>query len=212
MIRVMVADDHPVVRLGLRALVEAEPDMSLIGEASDGHQAVRRVCELRPDVIVLDLHIPGLSGMEAAGEIARQAPDTRCLILTMDEEQAQTERSLRESGISYVDAHAVGSQLANAIRGIASRDMQQPANDQEGRSDTVPRGDGLEWLSNRERQVAVMLARGLTAREIGEAIQLSHKTVGTYRGRIYHKLGVRSRAEITQAVLRAGLLSFERSA
>lgn len=209
MIRVLVADDHPIVRTGLRALIEADPDMAFVGEASNGHEAIQKFLALQPDVMVLDLQMPQKSGLEAVKELRDQRPDARCLLLTMHEEPSLARKALEAGCLGYVAKHAIGTELTSAIKAVAEGRLYVNA-DRDGLSEPPDLEGGeqgaLSRLSGREKQVAVMLARGLTAREIGEAIHLSHKTVGTYRGRIYDKLGVHSRGEITEVVLRAGLL------
>lgn len=209
MIRVLIADDHPIVRTGLRSLVDADPALELVGEAENGVDAVAQYRAKLPDVLVLDLQMPELDGLSAVEEIREFRPDACCLLLTMHEEPALARRALEAGCLGYVAKKAVAGELVSAIKAVADGRLYVNA-DRDGLSEPPESADqpqgALERLSGRERQVAVMLARGLTAREIGQEIHLSHKTVGTYRGRIYDKLGVHSRGEITQMVLEAGLL------
>ena len=219
-IRVLVADDHGVLRAGLRALLNSQPDMEVCGEAADGHEAIECAMKVAPDVVLLDLKMPRLGGTEAIGRIRAACPGTKVLVLTMHDDQEYLRRAL-ESGIAgYVLKRAADMELLSAIRAVHKGGTYLDpalgrtvvdgflAADAPGGRGHTGSGD-LGSLSDREREVLRLLAQGYTNREIGERLFLSVKTVEGYRARILGKLGLRGRAELTRYALQRGLLSDE---
>lgn len=209
-IRVVIADDHAVVRDGLRALVDATPGLRVVGEAANGQEAWRRSCELRPDVLVLDLSMPVQSGNDAAARISRDCPDVRILALTMHEERGYVARLLRAGAAGYLLKRTASAELVRAIRIVADGGSyvdpslagellaapRRPA-----RSDA-----GAEQLTGREREVLLFLARGYTNKEIAAALEISVKTVETHKANGMLKLGLTSRAALVEYGLEAGWL------
>ncbi len=210
-IRVLLADDHGILRAGLRALLGNEPDIAVVGEAADGEEAVAQATALDPDVIVLDIAMPRLDGLEAARRIRDQGLRARILILTVHAEERYLLPVLRAGGSGYVQKSQADTDLLDAIRTVARGDaFLYPGATRLLLADYLGReGEGRErgkGLSDRERQVLGLTAEGYSAQEIGERLSLSPKTVETYRERAMQKLGLRSRADLVHYALRSGLL------
>jgi DNA-binding NarL/FixJ family response regulator len=217
-IRVLIADDHAILRAGLRMLIDSQPDMKVIAEAANGEQAVRLASAERPDVVILDITMPGGGGLRAVPEIRRVCASTRVLLLTMHEEPAYLRTALASGAAGYVLKKSVDANLLAAIRSVhkgrsyvdselasaliqhALPDLAQPG--RPGRPDEV--------LSERELQVLKLVAEGFSSREIAEQIFIGVKTVETYRARFAEKLGLKSRADLVRYALEVGLLSPER--
>lgn len=214
-IRVVLADDHSILRAGLAALLELEPDLEVAGEAATGEEALERVRALRPDVVVMDLDMPGMGGLEATRQIAAMDPAPRVLVLTSHSE-AQSLLPVLEAGASgYVQKTQAEDDLIAAIRVVsrgevflypsATRILLQGYRTAEERGEASP----LEELSEREREVLALTAEGYSASEIGKRLFLSPKTVDTYRSRLMHKLGLSHRHELVRLALKTGLLKAE---
>jgi DNA-binding NarL/FixJ family response regulator len=210
-IRVLLADDHGILRAGLRALLGNEPDIEVIGEAADGEEAVAQTVALDPDVVVLDIAMPRLDGLEATRRIRDRGLRAKVLILTVHAEERYLLPVLRAGGAGYVLKSGADTDLLDAIRTVARGDaflypgatrlLLAEYLGQEG----DPR-DRSRALSERERQVLALTAEGYSAQEIGERLILSPKTIETYRERAMQKLGLRRRADIVHYALRSGLL------
>lgn len=215
-IRVLLADDHPVVRAGVRAFLEDEPEMRVVGEACNACQAVALAQELQPDVALLDISMPG-HGLEATRQIRSTCPDTHVLILTFHAQELFLSQALRAGAAGYVLKSTVDSDLLNAIRVVAEGGVflypsgaRLLVEDYQARLDTDP-ADTDRHLSEREREVIRLIALGYTASEAAEALTLSPKTVETYRTRIMQKLGVHSRVGLVQYALLHDLLKGDRA-
>ena len=212
-IRVLLADDHGILRAGLRALLANERDIEVVGEAADGEEAVARAAALDPDVVVLDIAMPRLDGLEAARRIRDRGLRAKILILTVHAEERYLLPVLRMGGSGYVHKGGADTDLLDAIRTVARGDVflypgatRLLLADYLGRED-AGRGQGADRdLSDRERQVLALTAEGYSAQGIGERLFLSPKTIETYRERAMHKLGLRRRADLVQYALRSGLL------
>ncbi len=214
-INVLLADDHGIVRAGLRALLEAQPDITVVGEAEDGPTAIALVRELRPTVVVADLSMPG-GGLEAIREITALNLPTRVLVLTVHAEERYLLPVLEAGGSGYVRKSSAHTDLLDAIRTVARGEVfLDPAATKtllRGYLGRVNAGDELdlgEVLSEREREVVKLTAEGYTAQQAADILSLSPKTVETYRHRAMQKLGLTNRAELVRYALRAGLLSDE---
>lgn len=210
-IRVLLADDHPVVRAGVRAFLEDEPDMLVVGEASNACQAVALARELRPDVAVLDISMPG-HGLDATRQIRSTCPGTQVLILTFHHQEYFLFRALRAGAAGYVLKSAMDTELLNAIRIVAeggaflypsgAKILVEDYQAQLGRDPA----DADDQLSEREREVVKLIALGYSASEAAEVLMLSPKSVETYRTRIMQKLGIHSRTALVQYALLHDLL------
>lgn len=205
-IRILVCDDHAMVRAGICALIEQQPDMNVVGEATDGDDAIAKAARLRPDVILLDLSMPGRTGLSAIQELRERCPDTRILCVTMHDDPAYARRAHAYGATGYLLKSAGDGELVAAIRAVS-------ANIQHYSTSVSPRRESgryelatLEQLSGREREVLAHLAHGHTQREIGDMLGLSVKTVQTYRARLATKLNVANRAEMVRYAIAAGLL------
>ncbi len=211
-IRVLLVDDHAVLRAGLGALLSAEPDISVIGEAATGEEGVDAALTLHPDVVIMDISMPGLGGLEATRRIAALDLDVRVLVLTMHPEEEYLFPVLEAGGCGYVTKASADSELVEAIRTVsrgevflyprATKLLLQRYQSQEAEEDEHP----LHQLSAREREVLGLTAEGFSSTEIGKKLFISPKTVDTYRSRIMSKLGLAHRSELVRFALRTGLL------
>lgn len=212
-LRIMLADDHGIVRAGLRALLEAQSDMRVVGEANDGPSATAMTRDLVPDIVVSDLSMPG-GGLEAIREITALGLPTRVLVLTVHAEERYLLPVLEAGGSGYVRKSSAHTDLLDAIRTVARGEVfLDPAATKTllrgylGRVNTGQELDLGEVLSDREREVVKLTAEGNTAQQAADILSLSPKTVETYRHRAMQKLGLTNRAELVRYALRAGLLS-----
>jgi two-component system, NarL family, response regulator NreC len=212
-IRILLVDDHSVLRAGLKSLLDSEPDMRVVGEASTGEEALDRVSLLKPDVVVMDLSMPGMGGLEATRQIAGNG--TRVLVLTMHAEDEYLLAVLEAGGSGYVRKTSADQDLTQAIRTVAKDEVFLYPNAaklllQGYRVRGEPSApDPLAKLTERERDVMMYTAEGFSSSEIGEKLFISPKTVDTYRSRIMEKLGLTHRSELVRHALRAGLLKAE---
>ena len=213
-LRVLLVDDHPVVRLGLRALLESEPDMEVVGEAGNGAEAVTRTQELRPDIVIMDISMPEMDGLEATRRIRALDPDTHVLILTVHAQERYLFPVLKAGAAGYVLKSTVDTELVNAIRVVAQGGAflypsatRMVLEDYLNRLQQGEVGDTYEQLSDREREVLKLIALGYTAGEIAEKLVLSPKSIETYRTRIMQKLNLHSRSALVQYALARGLLA-----
>ena len=212
-IRVLIADDHAVLRAGLRLLLNNQPDMEAIGEASTARETLEKAADLRPDVILLDITMPDMSGLSILRSLLERAPQARILVLTMHADEDYLREALRLGAAGYVVKSAADQELLAAIRAVMRGDvyihpsMTRALLETLVSSDHAPSQDPWDDLSEREQQVIRRVAQGYTNREIAEQLHLSVKTVETYRARAMEKLGLRTRAQLVQYAARRGLLS-----
>ena len=215
MIRVILVDDHPVLRTGLRTLIQNEADLEVVGEAGEGWQAVELASQLTPDVIVMDLALPGLGGLDATREVRRRGLKCAVLVLTAQAEERYLFPVLQAGGSGYVRKDVADEQLVEAIRVVASGGVylepQAQAMLLRGylTRDQLEDNDPFDRLSPRERQVLQLTAEGYSSREIGERLNVSSKSVETYRSRLMEKLDLADRPSLVRYALHKGLLSSE---
>ena len=209
-IRVLLSDDHAVLRAGLRALLNVEPDIEVVGEASNGAEALRQVEVLQPNVVVMDLTMPGTSGLEAIRYISRHFPRVRSLVLTMHSEEQFIIGTIRAGGAGYVMKSAADVELIQAIRQVNAGEnyftgpAMQLLLDYHRNNKAEP--ERADALSEREYEVLVLTVQGYSSREIGERLIISAKTVDTYRQRVMQKLGLNHRVDLVQYAVSHGLL------
>lgn len=210
-IRVMLADDHGILRAGLRALLGMEPDIEVVGEAADGQEAVTLAQALRPDVVVMDLLMPRMDGLEATRQICTRLPETRVLVLTMQTEDHYLLRVLEAGGSGYVLKRSADNELIAAIRVVHRGEVYLYPSAAGVLLEAYRRGGHTgetreRTLTEREEEVLTLTAEGYSNTEIAGRIYLSPKTVDTYRQRIMEKLGLHHRAELVRYALDRGLL------
>lgn len=210
-IRILLVDDHAVLRAGLKLLIDGQPDMRVVGEAADGSEALALCQSLELELVLLDLTMSGLGGLDSIPVIKKVAPNARILILTMHDDESYLRRALRAGASGYMLKKAADSELLSAIRTVMRGEVYvHPSLTRALLGDLIPGEepdvDPWESLTEREREVLLEVARGLTAANIAERLNLSPKTVETYRARGMEKLGMRSRAALVQFVLAHHLL------
>lgn len=212
-IRVLLADDHEIVRAGLRALVEESPGLCVVGEASDGHEAISRAKELTPDVVVMDLSMPGLDGARATERIVRECPHVRVIALTAHDDRAHLTRLLQAGATGYVLKRGIVAELVRAIEIVADGgtyvDPLLAGRMLRGRvrPTLADLALAVEPLSDREEEVLRRIAWGESNKEVAENLGISTKTVETYKSRITDKLGLKTRSEMVRYALQRGWLS-----
>lgn len=205
-IRVLLADDHSVVRKGVREFLEEEADLEVVGEASDGAQAVDLALALQPDVVVMDIKMPQISGVEATRQIRASAPDVRVLALTAYDDDPYIFGLLEAGASGYVLKTAESRELVRAIRMVAAgQSALDPAIAPRLIARVTQPAPGGETLTDRELEVLRLAARGLTNKQIGHDLKISDRTVQNHLANIYTKLGVASRTEAVTEALQRGL-------
>ncbi len=212
MIRLLLVDDHAILRDGLRALLSYYPDVEVVGEAEDGQQAIEAVERLSPDIVLMDIAMPGMNGLEATRRIRQSHPQTQIVVLTQYDDQQYVLPFVRAGVAGYVIKRALGSDLINAVRTVAKGEsflyptvaravldeLRQPA---------VSETEQVGGLTPREREILQRVAAGDTSRQIASALNLSVKTVEWHRGNLMNKLGLRSIAELVRYAIEHGLSS-----
>jgi len=215
MTTIVLADDHHVVRQGLRALLEAVPDFSVVGEAGDGLEALQLVERLQPNVLVLDLRMPGLSGLEVARQVGQRSPGTRVVILSMYDDEAYVLEALGHGADGYVLKDSSAAHLVEAVRQVAiGRRYLSPPLSERTVEAYVQRAketllDEYETLTAREREVLHLVVEGYTSAEIADLLSISPRTVDTHRTNLMRKLGLRTPTSLIRYALRRGILPME---
>ena len=213
-IRVLLADDHTLVRAGVRGLLQSLAGIEVVGEAEDGHEAVRLVEELHPDVVLLDIGMPGLNGLDAASRLAGPDRHARVLILSMHSSEEYVLRALRAGCAGYLLKRSAVSELEVAVRAVARGDTYlSPAVSKQVVDDYVDRTGGspdpLDALTPRQREILQLVAEGYTSKEIAERFGLSFKTVEAHRAQIMERLHLDDLPALVRFAVRVGLVSPE---
>jgi len=215
-IRVLLADDHALFRDGVRALLDHEPDIEVIGEVEDGRAAVQQALSLRPDIVLMDITMPHLDGIEATRQIVNQAPQVRVLVLTMHDNEDVFFRSLSAGAAGYVLKRSGGLELMGAIRTTnAGRSYLSPflaralMSDYLERADRAPDAPPPRRLSAREQEILKLIAEGHSSREIAEMLDLSVKTVHNHRTRLMTKLDIHRNADLVRYAIRLGVIEVD---
>ena len=209
MIRVLLVDDHAVVRTGFRLLLQARPDVAVVGEAESGEAACQRYLELTPDVVVMDIAMPGMGGIEALRRIRAHDPQARVLALSAHDDPMHARRALREGALGFLSKRSAPEALLEAVAGIAAgqryidpRVAQKLALEDIEGTESSP----IKRLSEREFDVFIRLARGASVQRIADDLRLSASTVGTHLYNVKQKLGVSNQSELTLLAIRHGLI------
>ena len=211
-LRILLADDHAVVRDGLRVLINAEPDMEVIGEAKDGRVAVQKITELRPDVAIIDISMPELNGIQATERIKREYPEVKVLALTVHQEKGYLDQLLRIGASGYILKHSAADELIEAIRCVAQgqtyvdREMASRITTDYLRKQSAGGAPGTTELTDREEQVLRLVAQGHSNKEIANQLSISVKTVETHKANFMEKLEFKSRAEVVRYAVQRGWL------
>src|SRR5258708_14735854 len=212
-IRILLADDHTILRAGLKMMLNAQPDMEVVGEAQDGRQAFTEAQRLQPDVVLMDITMPDINGIEATKQIKKVLPDIRILVLTMHEHDEYVFQTLRAGASGYMLKEAADTELITALHVIHSGQFYlSPAaqsvmvGDYLQRVRTGEEKDSYSSLTEREREILKLVAEGNTNNQIAERLVISPKTADTHRTHVMHKLNLHSRAELVKYAMRRGLL------
>lgn len=215
MVTILLAEDHHIVRQGLRAMLEAEADFQVVGEASEGLQAVQLVERLQPDVLIVDLVMPGLNGLEVVRQARDRSPLTRAVVLSMHANEAYVLEALRNGAAAYLLKDASVAELVGAVREVVAgrRYLSSPlseraieAYEQKAKGATL---DVYETLTTREREVLQLTAEGQSSAEIAGRFSISPRTVETHRANLMRKLHLRTQADLIRYALRRGILPME---
>jgi DNA-binding NarL/FixJ family response regulator len=205
--RILIADDHGIVRSGVKLLLDRQPDMEVVAEADDGVDALEQAVRLKPDVAVLDVSMPRMTGLQATHEIKRQSPQTQILILSMHDDERYLFEALRAGASGYVLKRAADKDLVDAIRAASRGEpFLTSAAQQTLIRDFLERDEQPTELTPREQEVVKLIAEAHTNKEIAEILHLSEKTVESHRGRVLQKLGMRDRVELVRYAIRRGLV------
>ena len=212
-IRILLADDHTILRAGLKMMLNAQPDIEVVGEAQDGRQAIQAAQRLQPDIVLMDITMPDVNGIEATKQIKKLLSDIKVLILTMHEHDEYVFQTLRAGASGYMLKEAADTELITALHVIQSGQFYlSPAaqsvmvGDYLQRVRTGEEKDSYSSLTEREREILKLVAEGLTNNQIAERLIISPKTVDTHRTHIMDKLNLHSRAELVKYAIRRGLL------
>ena len=215
-IRMLLADDHIIVRKGLRSLLDADPDIEVVGEAGDGRQAVEKAEQLLPDVVLMDITMPALNGLEATRRIRKLLPQVKVLILTVHATEEYVFQILRAGASGYVVKQAAVTELISAIHAVHSGgSFLSPAICREVieeyclQAEAMEAQDDFGRLTDREREVLQLIAEGHSNRKIAELLSVTEKTVEAHRARLMDKLNVHSIAELTKYAIRKGMISLD---
>lgn len=215
MTTIVLADDHNVVRQGLRTLLEGEPGFEVVGEASDGHGAVDLVSSLQPDVLVIDLMMPNLNGLEVVRQVGKKFPTTRSIILSMHSNESYVVQALKYGAAGYVLKESIADELVRAINevSIGRRYLSPPLSDQAieaySNKSEEHETDPYELLTTREREVLQLAVEGYSNKEIGERLSISPRTVESHRANFKQKLGLKTQTDLIRFALKQGIIAME---
>lgn len=212
-IRVLIADDHTIVREGIRMILTAQPDIEVVGEAANGQEAIDLTRKLRPDVVVMDISMPGVSGINATKAIKAEMPEVNVLALTMHEDETYVFQLLKAGASGYVLKRGAASDLVNAVRAASKGEAflypsvaKAVVQDYLQRVEAGEERERWDGLTQREREILKLIAEGYTNQEIAQKLYISVKTVQTHRAHILEKLGLHDRTELVRYAIRKGLI------
>jgi DNA-binding NarL/FixJ family response regulator len=211
-VKVLIVDDHAIMRDGIRALLSVNDDIEVVGEASEGKEAIKKVEDLKPDVIVMDIAMPGMDGMEATRQMVKANSRIKVLILTQHDNKEYILSAIKAGAAGFVPKRALGSELVSAIRAVSRGDsVLYPSvasaliEDYRQRSELDP----YDRLTAREREILKLIAEGHTSQEIADMLIISLKTVLGHRTKIMEKLDIHNRTELIKYAMRKGLISID---
>jgi DNA-binding NarL/FixJ family response regulator len=212
--RILIADDHEVVRRGIRAVLEGEPRWQIVGEARNGREAVQEAIRLKPDIVMMDIAMPGLNGIDALGQISKALPRTKILMLTMHESDELVRAALHGGARGYVVKSSVGRDITLALNALAQNKTFFPARVDEmiletflhGRSSSIHLPATRDMLTARQREILQLLAEGKTSKEVAGILNLSTKTVDTHRANLMKRLGCHSVGELVRYSVRNNII------
>lgn len=214
-VTVLLADDHPIVRQGLRHLLEDEPDIMILGEASDGLQTVQLTDKFKPNVLILDMMMPDLNGLEVLRQVKERSPDTSSIVLSMQSADVYVVEALRAGALAYVLKETGPSELLSAVqqvvrgqRYLSPRISERLIDVLLETTDKLP-ADPYQSLTTREREVLQMAAEGLSAAEIAKRLSISARTAELHRGRMMNKLGLHNQTDLIRYALKRGILPMQ---
>lgn len=212
-ISVVLADDHPVVRVGIKSLLDNEPDLALVGEANDGLEAVRLVEKLHPDILLLDLVMPGLNGMDVLRIVARRVPRTRVIVFSMVTTEASVLEALQQGALGFVPKTRPPTEVVRAIHTVmAGQRFLSPPYSERGLTTKLNRAraaDPHDSLTPREREVLQLAAEGNTSMEIARRLSISPRTAEMHRANLMRKLSIRNQTELIRYALRRGIIPMQ---
>ena len=214
-VTVLLADDHPIVRQGMTHLLEAEPDVKIVGEASDGVQAVQLTEKYRPNVLIVDMMMPGLNGLEVLRQVKDRSPSTCCIVLSMQSADAYVVEALKAGALGYVLKETGPSELLNAVHQVLQGKRYLSPKLSERLIDVLLHAtdqatvDSYETLTNREREVLQMASEGMSAAEIAKKLSISPRTAELHRSRMMNKLGLHNQTELVRYALKRGILPLD---
>ena len=215
-IRILIADDHALVREGLAALLKMSEEMEIVGEAADGIEAIERVGKTRPDVVLMDISMPKLGGLEATVEIKKTHPEVKVLVLTQYDDSAYIRRFLKAGASGYMLKKALGVDLITAIKAVAAGESylhpsiaSSVIGEYLGEQVGGPVEDVYERLTDREKQVLKLIAEGHTHKEIADLLGISVKTAIAHQSNLNEKLGIHTRADLIKFAIRKGIIKID---
>jgi two-component system response regulator NreC len=212
-IRVLLADDHAIVREGVKMILAKEPDFEMVGEAEDGQQALDLVERMKPNVVVMDISMPGMGGIEATQQVKERHPGVNVIALTMHEDESYVFKLLRAGASGYVLKRAAAQDLVQAVRSAAKGEAflypsvaRKVVEDYLKRVETGEERERYDGLTEREKEILTHIAQGLSNQQIAQKLYISIKTVQTHRAHILEKLGLHDRTELVRYAIRKGLI------
>jgi two-component system, NarL family, response regulator NreC len=215
-IRILLADDHALVRAGIRSLLEQQPDMEVVGEAANGQEAIESVCDLRPDVVIMDIAMPGTTGLEATRHIKSRLPEVRILTLTMLEDERYFFQSIHAGASGFIVKGALPEEFLVAVRTVAAKQVylypslnKKLVEEYLSCAHADPTGTAPKALTDREQQVVRLIAEGRTRREIADQLGISPNTVERHRQNVMAKLDLHNRAALVKYAIRKGLIEVD---
>jgi DNA-binding NarL/FixJ family response regulator len=215
-IKVFLADDHALIREGLRSVLEAESDIKVVGTAENGRDTLRQVRQLEPDIVIMDISMPGLNGIEATAQLQEAGPSTRVIILSMHHTSEHIFQALKAGAYGYLLKESSGQEIVNAVRKVYSGHRYLSQRIEETvidaytqRNQPVPSAGPLEKLGPREREILQLVVEGKSSSRIAETLFISPKTVETYRSRLMKKLGIKDIPSLVKFAIQHGVTSLD---